>query len=40
MLFTEIVAVDGQNHTKPINKLRGHIAELLAIKTRGTYSYH
>jgi hypothetical protein len=40
MLFKEIIAVYWENHTKPINALCGHNAELLIVKAGGTYSYH
>jgi hypothetical protein len=39
-LFKEIIAVYAENHTKPINTLRGIDEELLIIKASGTYSYH
>jgi hypothetical protein len=40
MLFREIIAVYSENHTKPINTLRGQNAELLNVKVGGAYSYH
>jgi hypothetical protein len=42
MLFKETGAVCSENHksTKSINKLCGQNAELLTVKTDGTYSYH
>jgi hypothetical protein len=39
-LFKEIIAVHSENHTKHINTLCGQNAELLIIKSGGTYSYH
>jgi hypothetical protein len=41
-VFTEIIAVCSQNHTKPINEstLCGQNSELLIVNTGGTYSYH
>jgi hypothetical protein len=39
-LFTEIIATYSENHTKPINTLRGHNVELLVIKAGGPYGYH
>jgi hypothetical protein len=38
-LFKEIIAVYSENHTKHINTLRGKNAELVFVKTAGTYSY-
>jgi hypothetical protein len=40
MLFKEIIPVYTENHTKPINILRGHDAELLNFIAGSTYSYH
>jgi hypothetical protein len=40
MLLREIIAVYSENHKKSISKLCGQNAELLIIKSRGTYSYH
>jgi len=40
MLYTEIIAVCSQIHTKHINKLCGQNVELLNVKTVGTYSNH
>jgi hypothetical protein len=39
MLFREIIAVYFEKHTKPINTFCWKSAELLIIKTGGTYSY-
>jgi hypothetical protein len=39
-MFTEIIAVYGDNHMKTINILGGQNAEQLNIKVGGTYSYH
>jgi hypothetical protein len=40
MLFTEIIALSSENHTKPINTLYGQNAELWTVKAGGTYTYH
>jgi hypothetical protein len=40
VLSKEIIAVFYENHTKPVNPLCGQKAELLIVKTGGTYSYH
>jgi hypothetical protein len=40
MLYSEIVAVCSQIHTKHINTLCGQYVELLIVKPGGTYSYH
>jgi hypothetical protein len=40
MQFEETVAVYCEKHTKHINTLRGQNADLLIVKTGGTYSYH
>jgi hypothetical protein len=40
MLFREIIAVYSETHTKYINALFGQNAELLIVKTGGTYGYH
>jgi uracil DNA glycosylase len=39
-LFKEIIAVYSENHTKHINTTWGQNAELLNVKSGGTYSYH
>ena len=38
MLYSEIIAVCSQIHTKHINTLRGQNVELLNVKPGGTYS--
>jgi hypothetical protein len=40
MLFTEIIAVYSENHTKHINTPCGQNAVLYIIEASGTYSYH
>jgi hypothetical protein len=40
MLFSEIIAVCSQIHTKHTNTLCGHNAGLLNVTPNGTYSYH
>jgi hypothetical protein len=40
MPFKEIIAMESENHTKPINKHSGQNAELLIVKEGGTHSYH
>jgi hypothetical protein len=40
MLFKEIIAIYSENHTKLINILCGHSAELLTVELVVTYSYH
>jgi hypothetical protein len=40
MLYSEIIAVCSQTHTKHINTLCGQTVELLSVKRGGTYSYH
>jgi hypothetical protein len=40
MSFKEIITVYYENNMKPINTLCGQNAELLIVKTDGTYSYH
>jgi hypothetical protein len=40
VLFKEIIAVYSEKHTKTTNTLYGQSAELLVIKTSGTYSNH
>jgi hypothetical protein len=40
MLFGEIIAVNSENHKKPINTLCGQNSELLIVKGDGTFSYH
>jgi hypothetical protein len=39
MLFKEIMSVYSEDHTKPINTLRGRNAELLNVVVGGTYTY-
>jgi hypothetical protein len=39
MLFNKIIAVFSENHIKPTNTLCGQNAELLIVKTGGTYTY-
>jgi hypothetical protein len=40
MLYTEIIAVCSQIHTKHINTLFGQNVELLNVKTGDAYSNH
>jgi hypothetical protein len=40
VLFREIINVFSEDHTKPINTFCGQSAEVLIVKTGGTYSYH
>jgi hypothetical protein len=40
MLYSEIIAVCSQIHTKHINTLCGQKVELLSVKPGGTYSDH
>jgi len=40
MLYSEILAVWSEIHTKHINKLCGQNVELLNVKLGGTYSDH
>jgi hypothetical protein len=40
MLYTEIIAVYSQMHTKHINTLCGQNVEFLHVKPGGTYSNH
>jgi hypothetical protein len=40
MLYSEIIAVCSQIHTKHINTLCGQNVELLYVKPGGTYSNH
>jgi hypothetical protein len=40
MLYSEIIAVCSQIHTKPTNTLCGQKVELLSVKHDGTYIYH
>jgi hypothetical protein len=40
MLYSEIMAVCSQIHTKHINKLCEQNAELFNVKSGGTYSNH
>jgi len=40
MLYTEIIAVCSQMHTKHINTVCGQNVELLNVQTGGTYSDH
>jgi hypothetical protein len=40
MLYTEIIAVCSETHTKHINTLCGQNVELLNVKHGGTYSNH
>jgi hypothetical protein len=40
MLYSEIIAVFSQIHTKHINTLRGQNVELVDVKPGGTYSNH
>jgi hypothetical protein len=39
VLFSEVIAVYSEDHTKPINTLCGQNAELLTVKIGGIYSY-
>jgi hypothetical protein len=39
-LFREIIVVNSENHTKPINTPGGQNAELLIVKASDSYSYH
>jgi hypothetical protein len=39
MLFIEIIAVYCENHMKPVNTRFRQNAELLIVKTGGTYIY-
>ena len=38
MLYSEIIAVGSQIHTKHVNTLCGHNSELLNVEPGGTYS--
>jgi hypothetical protein len=38
MLFTEIIAVHTENHTKQIYTLRGQNTELVNVKAGGIYT--
>ena len=40
MIYKEITAVCSQTHTKYVSSLCGQTAELLNVKTGGTYSNH
>ena len=40
MLYSEIIAVCSQIHTKHINTPCGQNVELFNVKPDGTYSYH
>jgi hypothetical protein len=40
MLYSEIIAVCSQIHTKHINTLCGQNVEFLCVKPGGTYSNH
>jgi hypothetical protein len=40
MLYSEIIAVCSQIHTKHITTLCGHNVEFLDVKSGGTYSNH
>jgi hypothetical protein len=40
MLYSEIITVCSENHTKHINTLCGQHVELLTVKPGGTYSKH
>jgi hypothetical protein len=40
MLYSEIIAVCSEIHTKHINTLWGQNVELLNVKDGGTYSNH
>jgi hypothetical protein len=40
MLYSEIIAVCSQIHTKHLNTLCGQNVELLNVKTGGIYSDH
>ena len=40
MLYSEIIAVYSQIHTKYINTLCGQDVEFVNFKLGGTYSYH
>jgi hypothetical protein len=40
MLYSEIIAVCSEIHTKHINTLCGQNVELLNVKRGGTYSNH
>jgi hypothetical protein len=40
MLYSEIIAVCSEIHTKHINTLCGQNVELLKVKPGGTYSSH
>jgi hypothetical protein len=40
MLYSEIIAVCSQIHTKHTNKLCGQNVEFLSVKRGGTYSDH
>jgi hypothetical protein len=40
MLYSEIIAVCSEIHTKHINTLCGQNVELLIVKRAGTYSNH
>jgi hypothetical protein len=39
-LYSEIIAVCSEIHTKHINTLSGQNVELLNVKPGGTYNYH
>jgi hypothetical protein len=40
MMYSEIIAVCSQIHTKHINTLFGHYVEFVNVKRGGTYSNH
>ena len=40
MLYSEIIAVCSQIHTKHINTLCGQNVEFVNVQLGGTYSYH
>jgi len=40
MLYSEIIAVCSEIHTKHINTLCGHNVQWLNVKSGGTYSNH
>jgi hypothetical protein len=40
VVFREKIAVYSQDHTKRTNTICGQIAELLIVKSHGTYTYH
>jgi hypothetical protein len=40
MLIREIIVIYSENHTKPLNTVRGQNWDLFNVKLSVTYSYH